>query len=120
MIDEKEFGGSLQIVDTISYYELSEKKLQSIDLIVSSISLSHVMFLTPVIHVSVFLNQDDIVNIRDYLASQSISHFGNRKQVPHLGTEKAIQIIEDMFLKKRFIYFEETVSKNKALTMMMD
>lgn len=117
---EKEFGGSLQIVDTISYYELSEKKLQSIDLIVSSISLSHVMFLTPVIHVSVFLNQDDIVNIRDYLASQSISHFGNRKQVPHLGIEKAIQIIEDMFLKKRFIYFEETVSKNKALTMMMD
>ena len=116
---EKEFGGSLQIVDTISYYELSEKRLQSIDVIISSISLSHLMFLTPVINVSVFLNQEDIINVRNYLSNQSISHFGNRKQTSLLGIEKATQIIEEMFLEKRFIYFEENMSKDEALAMMV-
>ncbi|WP_438467902.1 BglG family transcription antiterminator [Streptococcus pluranimalium] len=117
---EKEFGGSLQIVDTISYYELSEKRLQSIDVIISSISLSHLMFLTPVINVSVFLNQEDIANVRNYLSNQSISHLGNRKETSLLGIEKVTQIIEEMFLEKKFIYFEENISKDEALDMMVN
>lgn len=117
---EKEFGGSLQIVDTISYYELSEKRLQSIDVIISSISLSHLMFLTPVINVSVFLNQEDIANVRNYLSNQSISHLGNRKETSLLGIEKVTQIIEEMFLEKKFIYFEENISKDEALAMMVN
>ena len=51
---EKEFEGRLRIVDVISYYEITEERLKTVDLIISSISLANLMFLTPVITVSVF------------------------------------------------------------------
>ncbi len=61
---EKEFEGRLRIVDVISYYEITEERLKTVDLIISSISLANLMFLTPVITVSVFLSNQDIETIR--------------------------------------------------------
>lgn len=115
---EKEFGGSLQIVDAISYYELSEKRLQSIDLIISSISLSNLMFLTPVINVSVFLNDEDITRIRSYLSEELSTSYKTRNQ-KKLSDEQACQIAEEMFVSKRFFYFEQEITKSEALKTMV-
>ncbi|MEQ9809308.1 BglG family transcription antiterminator [Streptococcus jiangjianxini] len=116
---EKEFGGSLQIVDAISYYELSEKRLQSIDLIISSISLSNLMFLTPVINVSVFLNNEDIARIRSYLSEEASLSYNSREQ-KKLSDEKACQIADEMFVSKRFFYFEQELSKAEVLETMVN
>lgn len=64
---EKEFSSSLEILDTVSYYEVTEERLKDVDLIISSISLSNLIFMTPVINVSVFLSEKDIEAIRSHL-----------------------------------------------------
>lgn len=67
---EKEFKGRLKIVDVVSYYEISEKALHTIDLIISSISLSQMLFLTPVITVSVLLSEQNIEEIRQFIGDK--------------------------------------------------
>ena len=66
----REFNMQMNIVDVISYYEITDKKLESIDLIISSIDLSTIVFKVPVIQVNVLLNEVDIRNINTYIQQQ--------------------------------------------------
>lgn len=115
---EKEFAGSLKIVDVVSYYEVNEEKLENIDLIISSISLEHLLFLTPVIHVSVLLNKEDVETIRKFIGQQS--HYKHEKSLSSLfDSKKGKQIASAVFSKNKFIYFEEKTTKTKALKQLV-
>ncbi|VHC86695.1 PTS system mannitol (cryptic)-specific transporter subunit IIA [Streptococcus pyogenes] len=93
---EKEFEGRLRIVDVISYYEITEERLKTVDLIISSISLANLMFLTPVITVSVFLSNQDIETIRQFIGEQE----GIKKEVSlpsQMSLAKAEQLLTGVF-----------------------
>ncbi|MGY3815356.1 BglG family transcription antiterminator [Globicatella sulfidifaciens] len=115
---ENEFGGSIKIVDVVGYYEVNEERLKGIDLIISSINLSNLLFLTPVVHVSVFLTSDEVREIRQYIRTSS-----TRQNEPHqkvaLEKIKAEQIAKEIFSKEKFVYFEEIIDKNTALEQMI-
>lgn len=64
---EKEFEGRLRIVDVISYYEITEERLKTVDLIISSISLANLMFLTTSDYCQCFFVQIRILKLFDNL-----------------------------------------------------
>ncbi|MBP3038502.1 BglG family transcription antiterminator [Bacillaceae bacterium Marseille-Q3522] len=98
----KEFGKHLNIADVQGYYEINHQSLANIDLIISSIDLSTVVFGIPVLHVSVFLNEQDISQVRRYL-----DHY-TKKGRPHMpSTKTAISLVQkeqlfDRHIKKNF------------------
>lgn len=115
---EKEFEGRLRIVDVISYYEITEERLKTVDLIISSISLANLMFLTPVITVSVFLSNQDIETIRQFIGEQE----GIKKGVSlpsQMSLAKAEQLLTGVFSPNRFLYLDEKISKEDLLLRMI-
>lgn len=115
---EKEFEGRLRIVDVISYYEITEERLKTVDLIISSISLANLMFLTPVITVSVFLSNQDIETIRQFIGEQE----GIKKEVSlpsQMSLAKAEQLLTGVFSPNRFLYLDEKISKEDLLLRMI-
>ncbi|MGT2772177.1 BglG family transcription antiterminator [Streptococcus marimammalium] len=116
---EKEFAGSLKIVDVVSYYEVDEDRLENIDLVISSISLDHLLFLTPIIHVSVLLNKEDVEAIRQFIGEQS--HYKQEKSLKSLSDfKKGKQIATTVFSKDKIIYFDEETTKTKALKQLIE
>ncbi|MEG0078086.1 MULTISPECIES: BglG family transcription antiterminator [Enterococcus] len=59
-----EFDKYITVTNVQGYYEINETSLNDADLIISSIDLSAMVFPIPVIHVSVFLNDEDVTKIR--------------------------------------------------------
>lgn len=115
---EKEFEGRLRIVDVISYYEITEERLKTVDVIISSISLANLMFLTPVITVSVFLSNQDIETTREFIGEQE----GIKKEVKlssQMGLAKADQLLTGVFSPNRFLYLDEKISKEDLLLRMI-
>ncbi|WP_444810876.1 BglG family transcription antiterminator [Streptococcus canis] len=115
---EKEFEGRLRIVDVISYYEITEERLKTVDVIISSISLANLMFLTPVITVSVFLSNQDIETIREFIGEQE----GINKEVrlsSQMSLAKAEQLLTGVFSPNRFLYLDEKISKEDLLLRMI-
>lgn len=102
---EKEFARDLEIVDVLSYYEITEDRLEGIDLIVSSVSLSNLVFLTPVVTVSVFLSDQDIKNIRSQLQRVSLPSRESGKN-RWLTLSQARLIATSLFSPDRFLVFE--------------
>ena len=65
---ENELGNLVHIVDVIGYYELSNERLKNIDFIISSIDLSNLVFSVPVFTVSIFLNSEELKEIKHRMA----------------------------------------------------
>lgn len=80
---EKVFGEYMQVVNTLGYFEICDEVMEGIDLIISSVDLQTVLFPIPVIHVSVFLNENDKHEIRSFIAA-----FSNEKCSPIQDREK--------------------------------
>ncbi|MBJ8325299.1 BglG family transcription antiterminator [Streptococcus pacificus] len=115
---EKEFSGSIKIADVVSYYEINEERLENIDLIISSISLNHLLFLTPIIHVSVLLTKDDVNQIRQFIGEQS--HFKNGESLKSShDLNKAKEIASAVFSPDKLIYFKEPITKQQALEQLV-
>ncbi|MBG9367693.1 PRD domain-containing protein [Streptococcus sp. NLN64] len=102
---EKEFARDLEIVDVLSYYEITEDRLEGIDLIVSSVSLSNLVFLTPVVTVSVFLSDQDIKKIRSQLQRVSLPSRESGKN-RWLTLSQARLIATSLFSPDRFLVFD--------------
>ncbi|MGT2934937.1 BglG family transcription antiterminator [Streptococcus castoreus] len=115
---EKEFEGRIHIVDVISYYEITEERLKTIDLIISSISLTNVTFLTPIITVSVFLSDQDIERIRQFIGEQE--RLKTERHFPYqMSVTKAEQLLKEVFSPKRLLYFDKKVAKKELLFQMI-
>ncbi|HEM4128738.1 BglG family transcription antiterminator [Streptococcus suis] len=115
---EKEFATSLEIADVVSYYEVTEEGLRDVDLIISSISLSNLIFLTPVITVSVFLSEQDIEAIRSYLQQVTPVRVEQNEALP-MEEEQARQIAEAVFSPLRIVSLEKKISRDRAMLQLI-
>jgi len=64
---QNNFGNLIKIVDTASFYQLTDYNFSNIDLIISTIPIKTELEI-PVLMVNNFLSVEDIDNIHDYLA----------------------------------------------------
>lgn len=110
-----EFNNSLNVVDVLGYYELNEDSLANIDLIISSINLSSVLFKVPVIHVSVFLNNQDIEKIKNETKIIGIRIPVNKNVRHSLINKKGSHYVNEHLLENYFKVYTQLVTKEEVL-----
>ncbi|MDN3954758.1 BglG family transcription antiterminator [Sporolactobacillus laevolacticus] len=117
----KEFGKHLNIADVHGYYEINDQSLANIDLIISSVDLSTVVFGVPVLHVSVFLNDQDMSQIRKYLDGYYSKNC--HKLMPSTKTAISIEQKQQMFdrqiNKKLFKIFKGKKTKAEVIDALL-
>ncbi|MCQ2010958.1 BglG family transcription antiterminator [Sporolactobacillus sp. STSJ-5] len=117
----KEFGKHLNIADVQGYYEITNQSLATIDLIISSIDLSTVVFGVPVLHVSVFLNEQDMSQIRTYLDGYYTKK--SSKPMPSTKTASSLEQKEQLFdrqlNKKWFEIFKGKRTKTEVIDALL-
>lgn len=119
---EHELGSKITIERVISYYELTEEILENVDLIISSIYLPNVVFKTPLVHVSVFLNQKDIQEI-----NHALSKFKGTRQMSQLKlpSEKKVRVndkknlIKQLIRPELFYFTEQTLTKEQVINELI-
>lgn len=116
---ENELGSKLNIVKVISYYEITDEVLQDIDLIVSSIDLSNVVFNIPVVNVSVLLNEEDIKLINQFLGTR-VASIQKPKTDYKIKENQVTQLINKYFHPDLFLLSNTIVTKNEALNLLAD
>ncbi|MGO4940316.1 BglG family transcription antiterminator [Fundicoccus sp. Sow4_D5] len=114
---ENEFGKSIQIMDVISYYQLTDQVLEEVDLIISTLEISNTFFNIPVINVSVFLTEDNIADITHHI-KEDTKRLGRTKKTQE-STTKLEGIFNQYFDPSRFILFEETSNRVDVLRDMI-
>lgn len=107
---ERCFSNSLRVDKVISYFELSELDLSQFDVIITSVDLSNMFFLVPVISVSVLLEEGDIKRIEEFLSVKANSNKLSDNVVPHLS----------LFNKEQFLYIEDRLSKEEVLECLLN
>lgn len=117
---KKEFGKQMNIVDLIGYYEITDERLKGIDLIISSIDLYTVVFNIPVIHASVFLNPNEISEIKKFIEGRVYTSNKHKElECTNLRNEKMMMI--DSFIDKDcFHIIDESISKEDVITKLVD
>lgn len=114
---ENEFSVNLNIVDVISYYQLSDDMLKNVDLIISTIDISTSFYNVPVVKVSIFLNKQDIEALNKYIqgSSQAIE-LSKEKQDIKNEIEK---VLNRYFNEDHFLVFNEKLSRENILDIMI-
>lgn len=115
---ENELGTKIVIQRVIGYYELTQESLVDIDLIVSSIALPKFLHQTPIVHVSVFLDEDDIRTIHHELAKLSndslvLAESYSKKGEVVLNAHQ--ELIKNCFNQHLFIRYSEKETKEQVL-----
>lgn len=113
---ENEFGKSIQIVDVISYYQLTDHVLEDVDLIISTLEISNTFFNIPVINVSVFLTEENIAEITHHI-KEDTKRSGRPKT--QASTSKLEKIFNQYFDPSRFILFENASNRVDVLREMI-
>ncbi|GAA3025636.1 BglG family transcription antiterminator [Tetragenococcus solitarius] len=119
---EHELGSKVVIDHVIGYYEISEDMLKNTDLIVSSITLPQSVPLIPVVHVSVFLDQDDIQAINHELAKIKGKEILLSRSAPILTRPQHQlnqQLIEQCFKPELFLYFDQPMQKEVVIEALI-
>ena len=101
---ENEFGKSIQIIDVISYYQLSDRLLEDVDLIISTLEISNTFFNVPVVNVSVFLTDENISEIERHIKSEAKRSVNTKPKQEN--SSKLEQIFEKYFDPVRFVLLE--------------
>lgn len=113
---ENEFSSSISITDVVGYYDISEKKLKDVDLIISSLTLPSHLFLTPVINVSVFLTDDEVSKIKNYLSSRHIA--GQKKN--YLAYQSQSLDMLDLFQPHQFVVIDKKLTRSVLIEIMIE
>ncbi|WP_313629776.1 BglG family transcription antiterminator [Enterococcus devriesei] len=102
-----EFGKHITIANVKGYYEINDSLLKGVDLIISSVDLSTMVFKIPVLHVSVFLNDTDVHRIRKTLDQLS-------------SNESPIEATQFLNFHKKQKYYANYLTRNffKTYTVM--
>lgn len=104
---ENELGGQLNIVDLVGYYDISNDKLKNIDVIISTIDLSNLVFTIPVFTVSVFLKPNEVKLIKEEL-----SLLGGKNSTQRISQQLDLEETFDRyFSEKYFIQVSESIDK---------
>lgn len=103
---EKEFGEYIHVVNELGYYEMQEQVLQGIDVVISSVNLDSVIFGVPLLHVSVFLSDQDKSCIRKFIDDvHNKKHATNHFMESELSWREKKDVFESYIHKEYFQLF---------------
>ena len=114
---KKEFRQHISVIDVVGYYDINDKILKEVDLIISSIDLSTVIFNIPVIHTSVFLNDKDINKIKKIIEKKLCSSYGNNdfNNNPLLTITQKKILIQKFFNEDCFTIIKKSTTKKQVI-----
>ncbi len=113
---ENELGNLVSITDVIGYYEINDEKLKGIDFIVSSIDLSNLMFNIPVFTVSVFLNDEELKDIK-----QGIAHLNtSMANVEDHQAELTVKDVFDDYFSEDYFFLMLDATKEDVLKKLAE
>ncbi|SFQ70012.1 BglG family transcription antiterminator [Streptococcus equinus] len=113
---ENELGNLVSITDVIGYYEINDEKLKGIDFIVSSIDLSNLMFNIPVFTVSVFLNDEELKDIK-----QGIAHLNtSMANVEDHQAELSVKDVFDDYFSEDYFFLMPDATKEDVLKKLAE
>lgn len=110
-----ELNPCVHVVDVVGYYDLDDELLKGVDLIISSIDLSTLVFSVPVVTVSVFLKDEEVARVKEALSKIDGKH--------PLMDEKAGQNLETIFddyFSQDMFFIEEQLEKKEVLDRLVD
>jgi len=116
---EKEFSLQMNIIDVISYYEITDEKLENIDLIISSIDLSTIVFKVPVIQVNVLLNDQDIKKINTFVHHHDSKFSYNHVFEENMALEQYSSFFSQYCSEHAFNYIEEPINKHQLYQLLI-
>ncbi|MDT3994642.1 BglG family transcription antiterminator [Mammaliicoccus fleurettii] len=116
---EREFSLQMNIVDVISYYEITDEKLEHIDLIISSIDLSTIVFKVPVIQVNVLLNEQDIKKINTFIHHHDNKFSYSDALEENVATEQYSLFFNQYCNENSFNYIEEAITKEALFNLLI-
>lgn len=117
---EKVFGNYVTIVSVKGYYEIDEESLCDVDCIISSIDLSMIVLKIPVFHVSVFLSDSDISELRAFFSSKQPSlKSKNQLTLSELIETNKEDRWMDELMSDYFISYQDSVSREKVLSDLL-
>lgn len=112
---KNELSPFINIADVIGYYDISDDRLRGIDLIISSIDLSHLVFSVPVLTVSVFLKEDEVAQIKEKILTLQPSSKKIEKPRDDLILE---QVFDDYFSEHYFQIFDSADKEELLISMV--
>ncbi|EZX21730.1 BglG family transcription antiterminator [Mammaliicoccus sciuri] len=116
---EREFSIQMNIIDVISYYEITDEKLENIDLIISSIDLSTIVFKVPVIQVNVLLNDQDIKKINTFIHHHDSKFSYNHVLEENMALEQYSSFFSQYCSEHAFNYIEEPITKHQLYQLLI-
>ena len=113
-----EFGKNIAVTNVLGYYEINEDVLEEVDLILSSIDLSTMFFKIPVLHVSVFLNEQDVKQIRKLIEERSPNYAVRTKEdLPQI--DYRLNCYTAQVSKRWFKAYQHTPTKEEVLSDLL-
>ncbi|KHD46095.1 BglG family transcription antiterminator [Streptococcus hongkongensis] len=101
---ENELSRQLNIVNLVGYYDITDDKLEGIDVIISTIDLSNLVFSIPVFTVSVFLNDEEVKQLKTQLIRVESKRFGHDTRTNQLQLN---DIIDHHFSNEAFMVLKD-------------
>lgn len=115
---DNELGNLVRIVDVIGYYEINDERLKNIDFIISSIDLSNLVFNIPVFTVSIFLNSDEIREIKHKISLLKPIKNLNLKPEVKTGSPDQEKKFDDYFSPDYFSVLKG-VTKDQVISTLL-
>lgn len=112
---QNELGRYVTVEKVIGYYELVDYPLENIDLIISSIDLSTLVFPVPIIHVSVFLKEEDVTRVKE--AIKSIQY---RQVKVDKNDNLELDTIIDLYFSKELFFVFESIEKENLMHFLSE
>lgn len=116
-----ELGNLVNIINVIGYYELDCESLKNVDAIISTVELENIVLSIPIFTVSVFLNNEEVLLLKDKLLQ--LHGFGNQEKISlsseHKPNLKVREIFDKYFSELNFAIFEESIDKEKLIDSMI-
>lgn len=110
-----ELSRQVHVVDVVGYYDINDDLLTGVDLIISSIDLSTLVFSIPVVTVSVFLKSEDVLAIKQVLSTLS----GSTSR-PIISKANQLASIFDQYFSPNYFQVFEKTDKAGVLNALVD
>lgn len=114
---ENEFSATITIVEVTSYYQLNDKMLENIDLIITTINLSTSFYNIPVVKVSVFLTKEDIDSLNDHIKQHPV--LNNSKSEKLVVGNRINDLFDRYFNESRFVVFDSPINREGVIDSMI-
>lgn len=112
---ENELGSQLNIVNLVGYYDITDENLDGIDVIISTIDLSNLVFSIPVFTVSVFLKDEEVKQLKNHFINMESKQRGSQLANNQL---EITEIFDYHFSKDAFMILHDC-DKNTVLEKLV-